>query len=1323
MNTELIKSYLASADNLDTAMASIQYAYVKQRNSTEKGIVTTLPFPTGIGKTHSCASVMTLNLVDAHEYRLRKEEELKELGEEPEFEVISKNKTKTVFRTLFTAPSVELVKEQYKAIHARLNSIHSLNYIDEKTRDTLLKRVVKMDTKHKTAERFIEEYTNVHATFRKVFSKGDLDFVSGTPIWRTFTSTLSEASKKQKELKSVRADMEHNSFRQDALLKRILKERFIKLEQETSPLFNKCFNEYSKVLEAIILATKQTQKKYIPKILDLIEKDSFLREIYPDTLLSWGRVDVVIATAHKCTYEPKVFLGGRQNFFYGGDIVKYCGNIFIDEWDKTKSIINNILFNQVSTIDNLRSVHILLSQLELQNTLTEDLIEEYDDQGVSIQLQEEIQKKLPAQFQSDEFVVERLSLLIQNCREFYNNSHSSYPLVAPTMPSQMPYASDLSTFHIYSAKDSVSLNRYITINDHEEMRTEIAVANSTERVRFGNTLIELISALENHMVYEITIYLRSILDHIRLNYENLTHQQDGDLLNYLFTNLGFRSHQRGIIDWLATAMTYNPQRGRDRVKKGTDPYRNLMVVMEIGELVDQSIDVARDSERAISMLQASECAETFIMKATDLNNIIGLSATALVPGYLSNFDAEWIASVIGDRMLQPTEEQIDLAFEVYQNERRFAENKIEIKCRSAKKDKDYVAALKEKILSKSECSLAEDETYGDTDLTSAVYYGALENKFGYGVNDHHIERMSKLIKATEEFFTNVESDAHGTVKSRSMLCFLNGRVSQALQPVVREVIEKVGSKFDKKPIITFLYADTYDSLERGVCPTEENPIIYISTYNSAGTGVNLQFRKHKDIRGLIYIGSEARLEGANAFDIDSIYLEKPTVVGFPNMHAARESSDRKERDTIRYSAIHSVNVLRQKNEITSEVAKQMGKQCLTLGINGDPKSYTDTEDYENSVFRIIRQAIGRCGRTAWRLPVIKITIDDELAWILRNDDFSVVANAEMKRKTCAYEYQKLIEFCQTKNSFKLQTQISRAQRRKENRRVSACHDSRKDLLSFIRRNRRTEAKQEQYIADYDELRLSLLRNPTLQPGEPEEFKTYITFDAPTADYEFDYDVGYWAGSESDFRQKRSSVDYFDATKFAFDPSARQTANLPNTARVGMAETPLPALMQNLQLREYFQQQGFATQWLPGTRILNPIWFPAYKGALGEEIFRYAVTDNNLGEFRDIPVDHFERYDFNLEGIAIDVKSWSDTFQERIPAEQMVETAHQRLEQTGMDRFVYVNVMSFEGSVPVTDISSHDDRVSFVSGLFDRRTGKINTNALLAMENVIKRWRK
>ena len=137
-----------------------------------------------------------------------------------------------------------------------------------------------------------------------------------------------------------------------------------------------------------------------------------------------------------------------------------------------------------------------------------------------------------------------------------------------------------------------------------------------------------------------------------------------------------------------------------------------------------------------------------------------------------------------------------------------------------------------------------------------------------------------------------------------MLCFGNLKWSkrgekELIELLIRELAEPLG----KNPIVKFIYADTFDSITERDFPTDEEPIIYITTYASAGTGVNLQFPKTDRVNGLVYIGSEERKANAKTFDIDTVYLERPTQVGYPSIGrpSIEEALDPHEEKTTRRS--------------------------------------------------------------------------------------------------------------------------------------------------------------------------------------------------------------------------------------------------------------------------------------------------------------------------------------------------------------------------------------------------------------------------------------
>ena len=232
-----------------------------------------------------------------------------------------------------------------------------------------------------------------------------------------------------------------------------MKEKIQTIRAEAEPYFSQSYNFFSSLLEAAVFAYDAQENEdgvserssVINRVIDGIDNDELLRELYADTLLSWDRIDVVITTIQKAYYDTKVFLGGIQNLMWGGKQILYTGNVIIDELDTSKKILNDHIFKNIPSIDNLRGVHILIAQLTVDDAGVEELI---DDEAKEI-IQESVEAKLPRQFIGDEKLIDLIANLISNCRNFYKNAKSSYPLVAPNMPSKLPYASDLGTYHIF----------------------------------------------------------------------------------------------------------------------------------------------------------------------------------------------------------------------------------------------------------------------------------------------------------------------------------------------------------------------------------------------------------------------------------------------------------------------------------------------------------------------------------------------------------------------------------------------------------------------------------------------------------------------------------------------------------------------------------------------------------------------------------------------------------------------------------------------------------------------------------------------------------
>ena len=766
MNLNEIIEYLASPNDLSSAMASLELEFIRQNQDRyAQGIIVPFPFPTGIGKTFASTSVMAI--IAATNHKLREDSEF--LTSEYTEDV------KLASRTLFTCPSRKLVEEGYQGIIQKYEDLRRKKLINKKEHATLLSRTIKMDRKAVVAQRFLRQKDEVAAKFARL----GLHVDTASSLYEEYTRVFKRAHTLEKQLTELEASYERQG---NYTARRLMKEKIQTIRAEAEPYFSQSYNFFSSLLEAAVFAYDAQENEdgvserssVINRVIDGIDNDELLRELYADTLLSWDRIDVVITTIQKAYYDTKVFLGGIQNLMWGGKQILYTGNVIIDELDTSKKILNDHIFKNIPSIDNLRGVHILIAQLTVDDAGVEELI---DDEAKEI-IQESVEAKLPRQFIGDEKLIDLIANLISNCRNFYKNAKSSYPLVAPNMPSKLPYASDLGTYHIFgpdTPEQNQGINQYIVIDDEQEQRSIIQIAENEEIIPGSNTLIELITALENHMVFEVAKRLRGILDHVQTNYDNCRYQSDERLLKYIFTNIGGRTLNDSVFKWLSTALGYQPKRTTERVRIGTNPYTSLMMLMEITDLVDISLDRYQDCERAVSMTQSGTCAEALLLRTAELNNIIGLSATASLPGYISNFDIRWLQEVLGDRVIELNDAQIDLAFQVYSAERRFEEEDVQIECSEAKLDtaRDrYREMAVSRILEREQLDLAFGHCMNTVDLT-ATAYGDLKSKYGKVTTAYNLSRLARTLRSIHSFLEPREHPKYGTVHSKSMLCFGN----------------------------------------------------------------------------------------------------------------------------------------------------------------------------------------------------------------------------------------------------------------------------------------------------------------------------------------------------------------------------------------------------------------------------------------------------------------------------------------------------------------------------------------------------------------------
>lgn len=548
---------------------------------------------------------------------------------------------------------------------------------------------------------------------------------------------------------------------------------------------------------------------------------------------------------------------------------------------------------------------------------------------------------------------------------------------------------------------------------------------------------------------------------------------------------------------------------------------------------------------------------------------------------------------------------------------------------------------------------------------AAYFYDELEKRFGkYEKSDFERKRFSMISCAIKSFLGDPDKkvllvmigrairEEDGTIYSQHFWSDLSAALAEEINVPAPEVYSLVGKAFLDEK-------NKYLSKAK-----EEGKIILFSTYPSVATGQNLFYLDESDIKR----------------DISSIFVEKPMSIIPP---IKGKSMPFTLETLMEFFSI--IEILNKNYEISDAAATSNIKAGFTkfktpfISVSTKGKKLTETDSVNYSMVQILEQSIGRLNRTEDDTPKT-IYVDPE---IIGSVDFSCVSqkelNVELKALIKKATSQRIAEREEEAHSLELS---------------KICDSCRTKIERQLHSYDQSWSREEMEI--WAIMREELLKNPTCQSRDSISFLLQPMM-IPSPD-----------------GKPISSYSYTKTEKepnYVFSSDAAVYKH-----RVSADECSLTKLMHVEQIRELFVKNGYATSFLPGRAIINPIAYTnIYKGALGEVVLRYL-----LGFYGIVakPIDDprkFELFDYEIQnkpGIYIDCKHWSVFNPD---AKDQLDKIHEKCRILSAKRAIIVNLIRPRG---VTD---YDDGVIFFSrGLLDDTPEglKVNSKAMNALRAVL-----
>lgn len=665
-------------------------------------------------------------------------------------------------------------------------------------------------------------------------------------------------------------------------------------------------------------------------------------------------------------------------------------------------------------------------------------------------------------------------------------------------------------------------------------------------------------------------------------------------------------------------------------------------------------DPSHNMQSEIRLYDFSDTPEKILLRMAQKARVIGISATATIDTVIGNYSQEYLKRMLqDDYYVLPREDRERLENAFAESTKNYS--KVDIQVNPISCDEEIRKEL--------------GKIY-DNERIINYYTEKLEMHFG--TSDFAIRRFLKIIKAMKAFIVNDEV--------KSFLCLCNKLTKEGktdfdlilFREMAKDIIEEAGLEYDEDKLVVSINSEDYDAQYNEIIEHLSNgkKLFVLSSYQTIGAGQNLQYKKPEDV-DVVQVNDNVRelLEK----DFDCIYLEKPTNI-VVNVFWNKIIS---EETLIRF--IFEMEFLMENNEV-SRVAGIHDIKEIFKKIDSNAKANLLSNRYEtcsvqNAALRVLIQAVGRICRTGLKNKNIHIYLDEA---ILKEIDMTAV-----KTRMVNPEFAKIIEKGKNYNVDLTDVSILRI----ENQANSAS------LKSMLIINKLRYNWDEKNINLWKRLREQVLKHPTIDKHEIEKNLNYksIYLQAP------EKTSGYSYSQEGDY-QKNITVK--------FDDSMPQ--------KVSEEDARLQELLRIPELKAYFEEKGYATEFTPSEYLLTPPMFNnIYKAALGEVAGKHILEENLGCELQEVSEDVFEFFDFKIgDDVYVDFKHWKDTMV--VDAKKAKEKIIQKLNACNGKRAVIINILH-DREMQIT--TSKDGRIIEIPCLYRTDLHQFDSRII---EEVLKR---
>lgn len=770
-------------------------------------------------------------------------------------------------------------------------------------------------------------------------------------------------------------------------------------------------------------------------------------------------------------------------------------------------------------------------------------------------------------------------------------------------------------YQLHTITNSKSGKNIVLEVDKRKQQNIISISNKSDDGRFYRTIYSIKNAINMFVsccAKMAKIYMNHYNDEARKDNRDMMEIDQAVSTIIDLYNLDYvmaKNLTAMIVDNIAIPVI---DRGRDVFD--TDFYMNGF------RYYDFKDDISHNESTAMAMCYLDNTPEKFMLSLASKARVVGLSATASIETVTGNYNIEYLKDRLGSNFYTlPNEDRNNLR--IYIESRLSKNQNIQVLSEGIEGEDGELESIVGQLFEKEE----------NIEFFSGKFEAYLQaDRDPY----YDVRRIVKAMKAVKDFIAKKDSRVLLVMTNRNVVEYGEYNIfsKEIVDAIIKALCNEAGEAGSvKEPKAHYLNSAEFLSQKEDYKKDIQcgEKVILFSSYNTAGTGQNLQYEIDN-----------------REMDIDSLYLELPTNI-LVNVTKLKEESSL-------IKLIYQYETLKTCGEVTKNIAFNNIKSAFRRLMSLNKMEHFDnyayrSESVNNHIIKILIQAVGRICRKPDSNVDKNIYVDEE---IFKKIDFSIICKNE---RILNPEFRKIAERNQVKGPKEIHRNLNQANER--NARVKVRIEN---MLSANR-----DSWSERDVEQWNFMRDFVLRYPTISK---EELAGAVKEHYSIKDFYLEAQDG-------------ETIDHYlyiddesEAKQILYDYSAEKRTQAVKIDEYG---TRLTGLVRIPAVKKAFQEKNYALSFTSNDGMILPVVYQnIYKGAVGEVAGRAILEDKGIQLAEITDTTKFEKFDYclaNNKDVYIDFKNWSEYSQEK--RDEYRQKCLSKLEKIGGRKVFIINVVA------------------------------------------------